>query len=415
VLAALLAAAALPWSPATVVSSPHTFVDAPGIDFALDHTGITSWQTQDGLGQHARVRDYAAALAPGATTFAPERRVPDDLAAPLRFYRGTRVMSVTRDLRVVRGRADGPFVLRAPLPHSGRVRAVQVAVEDGYQAVAWIDGNGLQAAFTNRASNRFGSPRRIRSSTHVRSLSLAVSEGGDVLVAWEEDGRIRVRVKRGARHDFDLPETLRSRPAYGATIRTAFTEGRSSFVAWGAQRLSEGGDRGPVTYEIARRASSGSRFHSASLLERQPATQIKGGIEFDPGERTVVWTGWDGSHYRVRAATIDSHQRFDNHQDVSPPGQDGIVAALASGIRGARLVIWSTVAAAAGGGTLSAAFAAPGQMFGAPELLAPGPEARAPAAAYDRGGRGFAAIWSDRPDPGHTVALASARPDPTDP
>jgi hypothetical protein len=236
-----------------------------------------------------------------------------------------------------------------------------------------------------------------------------------VLVAWEDGGRIRARVKLNFQRNFDPPEVLSPRPAYGATIRAAVTDTGTSFVAWGAQQLSEGGDRGPVTFEIARRPYNVLHFHSATLLERQPATQIKGGIEFDPYERTVAWTGWDGTNYRVRAATIDAHQRFDTHQDVSPAGQDGIVAALASSIRGAWLVIWNTVGADAGGGTLSAAFAPPGQMFGPSELLAPGPEARAPAAAYDRRGRGFVAVWSDRPDGVHTVVLASIRPDPTDP
>jgi hypothetical protein len=255
----------------------------------------------------------------------------------------------------------------------------------------------------------FGAPHDVGRG-RIRSVSVAVSVRGDVLVAWEDRGRIRTRAMRNSKTGFRPVQTIRSGPAYGATLRTAILERGTDVVAWGAQRLSEGGDRGPVTYAIARREAGAARFHPAEVIERQPATQIKGGLEFDPWSRTVVWTGSDGVHYRVRSAIADAHGRYRDHQDVSPAGEDGIVAALAASDDGRRLVVWNTVAADAGGGTLSAALAPPPRgRFGPPERLADGPEARVPAVAYDPAGRRFVAVWSDRPDRVSTVLRASLR------
>jgi len=116
-----------------------------------------------------------------------------------------------------------------------------------------------------------------------------------------------------------------------------------AFVAWGAQFLSEGGDRGPVFYEAAARPAGARRFRPAQRLEMQSSAQAQGNLDLvvDANSRaTVAWNGWDGSHYRVRAADTGNGLTFGAPQDVSPAGAEAFEAALATAPGGRRLVAW---------------------------------------------------------------------------
>ena len=101
----------------------------------------------------------------------------------------------------------------------------------------------------------------------MRSVSAAIGSRGDVLVAWDARGKIRTRFRRHG-HGFGRAETLRSDPTFFARLRTAVASSGRAYVAWAAQFLSEGGDRGPGFSEVAVRPAGAARFRRAQRLER---------------------------------------------------------------------------------------------------------------------------------------------------
>jgi hypothetical protein len=403
-LAALALLAALPWTPTPNVSSPHLFVDEPAIAFSRDGTGLATWQARDGLGASALVTYDAADLAPGAGAFGPQRPVREDLAVAPLTYAGSRTLAVTTGLAALYGRTGGSFGVPRPIPHGPDVRSIRLAANaQGDAAVAWFEDRGVTTdrvyVSLRRRNHPFAKPILLATG-RIRSVSTAVSPSGDVLVAWDARGTIRARLKGSHDHGFRTTDTIRSAPTYFAAIRTAIAAGGAAYIAWSAQLKTEGGDSGPGYAEVAVRPAGAGRFRPAELLERDPATQQQGLLDITTGPATVVWTGWDGTHHRVRAAADAAGARFGfgAHQDLSPPGADAFEAALGASPDGRRLAVWTTMPADAGGGAISAATAPPGQPFGAPESVTEGPEARVPAAAYDERDHRWAIVWSNRPD-----------------
>jgi hypothetical protein len=89
-------------------------------------------------------------------------------------------------------------------------------------------------------------------------------------------------------------------------------------------------------------------------------------------------------------------------------------SALASAPDGRRLVAWIANPGDARDGAIQAALAPANGLFGAPETVTTGPEARVPAAAFDAAGNRFGLAWSNRPNgetpPIQTFLQASLRP-----
>ena len=225
----------------------------------------------------------------------------------------------------------------------------------------------------------------------MRSVSVAVGPRGDVLVAWDARGRIRTRLRRAGHRRFGPIETLRSSPTFFATLHTAVASSGRAYVAWGAQLLTEGGDRGPVFYEAAVQPAHAVRFRRAQLLQRLGADHQAGALDLaltGHGNAVVAWTG-----ERVTAAETDASGRFGAPHDLSPAtaSASGITttspAALtdvAGAADGARVVVWAS------GPLVQAAYAAPGSPFGAPEDIAAGDAARA---AFPRAGAQPVVVW----------------------
>lgn len=430
-LAPSAAAAAPPWSPPQTLSSPHLFVDVPTVGFAGNGDGLATWRTQDGIGDQATGSVDGAALAHGAATFGAESTLaagprPSLVSPPVFYGRGGRALVATQrpvssDPAEQRVRLAAVFgrVPRFFAPHTIAVqrglRGAQLAADSsGDAAIAWFQDRGVTTdrvyVSLRRIGGQFGPPVELGRG-RIRSVSVAVSPRGDVLVAWDARGVVRARVKPRSRSRFGPTDTIASEPTFFATLHTAIAPNGRAFVAWGAQFRSEGGSTGPVFYEVAVRPSGAARFRAAQLLERQPETQMQMGLDLAldaVGHATVAWTGWDGAHYRVRAAATDPRLVFGAPQDVSPPGADAFEGALAAAPDGRRLVAWTTGSVEGTGGALLAALAPRAGPFGAPETVSPGLEARIPAAAYDGRGDRWALVWSNRPA-GSNVPLADVR------
>jgi hypothetical protein len=410
---ALAAALLTPWSPPADVSTPHLLVDDPAIAFAADGAGLVTWTARDALGSSPAATFGAALGSPGKLISRTSV-----VSAPVLYGTSRAVVATQRPagaktrLSVVFGRTDGTFGAPATIATRAGVRSVQLAADaQGDIAIAWFEDRGVDTDRVYVAFRPHGKPFTppiLQATGRVRSVSVAVSPRAALLLAWDARGVVRTRYKPARASLFGRVQTLASEPTFFASLRTAVAGNGRAYVAWAAQLLTEGGDRGDAFYEAAVRPAGASRFRAAQLLDRRPATEAKGGLDLavDGANRATV--AWGGT--QVRAAVTDATAAFGAPQDVAP----GLESALASAPDGRRLVAWIANPGDAQDGAIQAALAPANGLFGAPETVTTGPEARVPAAAFDAAGNRFGLAWSNRPNgetpPIQTFLQASLRP-----
>ncbi|UTI66474.1 hypothetical protein NBH00_09740 [Paraconexibacter antarcticus] len=439
VLLALAAPAAAgaatgPWSAPQDLSGPHSFVDAPQLLAAPDGRTLATWRPTDGGGAAGLTGTAGAFRRPTAPGFGVERIIsrprdlagrPSTLTAPVAYARSRTLVAVTRPetargdrlrLSVAAGDTAGRFGATRTVAVQTHLRGPQLAAgAAGDAALAWWqDGLGATDRVwvsLRRPGGRFGAPRLLETG-RVRSVSVAVSPRGDVLVAWDAQGSIRTRLRpAGARTHFHRTDTLRSRPPLDAIIRTAMTPRGRAYVAWTAQLVTEGGGIGAFTAEVAVRPVGAARFRPAQLLEEEHADVLLRAAPdlVTTGEgATFAWSGRYAGHQRVRVASTDAAAVFRGVTDVSPAdGTDAVDPTLAAGADGRRVLAWTQQSGDSGGLNLAAYAPGPGAAFGPPEVVSAGPESRVPDAAVTRDGVPIV-VWSARPA-GSAVPFAQLR------
>jgi hypothetical protein len=410
--------AAPPWSAPQDLSAPHLFVDAPAIAFGGRGDALATWRAQDGTGNDAVSGSESAARPAGAAAFGAPRALasprtaaqrPTEVSPPAP-YAATRAIVATlrpedragRRLRLaaVFGDTAGRFGVPHTIAVGANLRGAQVAADAaGDAAIAWWEDRGVFDDHVHVALRRpggsFGRPLLL-ATDRVRSVSVAVSPRGDVLVAWDARGTIKARIRVHGARGFGAADAIASAPTYYATLRTAMTARGRAYVAWTAQLLTEGGDRGPFYAEAAVRGAGSRRFRAAQLLEREPSSVAQAGVDLavDGDDAIVAWAGADGENHRIRVVSTMIGARFGAAVEVSPPGADASAPAVAAR-DGRRLVAW-TQGPADTGGAIYAAVSRSGLPFGAPELVSPGPQARVPDAALSPTGVATV-VWSNRP------------------
>lgn len=198
------------------------------------------------------------------------------LTGPVTYGRRSFAMAWT-DLR--QRRAAARIGRRAfAVARGRRVASLQLAGNAGGKlALAWFDDRGTRddavMVAVRQPGERFGKPRRLASG-RLRSVSVAVGERGEVLVAWNTPGRVHAR-RLGGR-----AETIRSEEAHLARLQTAFA-GRRALVGWVAKFRSEGGDARDTFVQLAERAPGAARFGRARLLARHAGDE--GALRLDGG------------------------------------------------------------------------------------------------------------------------------------
>lgn len=201
----------------------------------------------------------------------------------------------------------------------------------GDLALAWFDDRGTSndevfVALRRAGGGGFGRPVRL-AREKVRSVSVAVGERGQVLVAWDAFGKVRTRLRRSRR--FGRTDTIRSFQAFNARLQTAVTSNGRAIVGWTAKFRSEGGDAGPTYQQVAVRPSGGGGFRPAQMLSQTPdAPDGEGTLRLDVSgaEPVVAWTQEEGIH-RSRA---DAEGVFGPAEPVAPAG--AVLQDLAGGI-----------------------------------------------------------------------------------
>ena len=201
---------------------------------------------------------------------------------------------------------------------------------DGRLALAWFDDRGtsndaVMVALRRPGGGGFGRPIRL-AREKVRSVSVAVGDRGQVLVAWDAYGKVRTRLRRGSR--FGRTDTIRSFQAFNARLQTAIAGNGRAIVGWTAKFRSEGGTGGPTYQQVAVRPSGSRRFRPAQLLSRTPdAPDVEGTLRLDvSGEPRVAWTQEDG----VLSARSDAEGVFGAPEPIAPAGS--VLQDLAGGI-----------------------------------------------------------------------------------
>jgi hypothetical protein len=224
------------------------------------------------------------------------------------------------------------------------------------------------------AGHAFGRPQTIVGRGQASSVATAINDAGDVVVAYDQHGRVQARSRR-AGGAWQAPDVINPRGVTGAQLRVALGAGGRAVLAIFEQALSEGGDNGPANV-IAAVRRPGHHFGSPQLLESFPqrfpdffGTPGSAEVALDGDGALLAWTGRLGGDFGVRVATLTG-MRFGAPRDVSPPGCQ--LNGLAVGAGGRATVVWSPVATdpEPPTATIGAAVRAPGAtQFGPPELV----------------------------------------------
>jgi len=399
IVALLVAAtpASAQWSPPANISSAHEFVDNPSLAFSSTGIGLTTWIARDGTGNTATQGTFAAPLG------SPERLVSRTaVISPPVLYGSTRTAAARLSgnrLSIVVGRTDGSFGAPELIADRANIRSVVLAGnQQGDLALAWFEDRGV---FTDRvyiAVRPHGhpwSPPLLQATDRVRSVSVAVSPKGALLLAYDARGVVKARYKPATAPLFRHVQTIQSQPTFFAKLRTAVTGNGRAYIGWAAQFLSEGGDRGDGFYEVAVQPAGALKFRPAQLLEQRPSEEAVGGLDLTTNDANGATVAWGAA--TVKAAFTDASATFGATQTVAP----GLEAAMAGAPDGRALV--AIIAGSEEQGGLMAATSQNG-AFGAPETVTTGPEARVPAAAYDAKGNRWGLAWSNRPN-GETKPL----------
>jgi hypothetical protein len=414
-LAASAGASAASWSPPINVSSPSLFIESPFIGFDGAGVGLASWRRQDGIGADARrgVR-FATQTPPGS--FTPERAVPDPFSVPLIYGNGRvfwsgeegvvrRRRQLTR-VKIAFGRTDGRIGKPRTLYTAETFRIpVSDVSSAGQIALSYIQTGRsrrrVAKLFVSRG-RRFGRPRTVSPRGRVNAVTVAVGPRGDIVVAWEREGRVEARIRRpGHRLGPVIPVGTGARLA--TRLRAAVAATGRAWVAWSSQR--EGGSVSEFDLQTAVSSSKRSRFQRPRVLDtynRLASDEANFDLSLDPqGRGAVAWSSFDGQNFRARFASFDRTGRAARVTALSQPGYDAAVSDLATSQQANEaLVVWSRLDAVGEVGTVVlAGYVSPAGGYNGEEQVSTGDRARTPAVAFNLRTGLPTAVWSQREGP----------------
>jgi hypothetical protein len=214
----------------------------------------------------------------------------------------------------------------------------------GDLAVVTGDASHARTVYVRRAgTTSFRVALRIAVSSKARGATVAVGPKGDVLVVWEDDHEIFARhigptARAGAVHRIGDGVQSQLQAAIDASGRLE--------VAWKTQRVSEGESSTPAIVRFAT-AAPGHGFGAQRTVETVGASDT-GRFVGAPGVRLIAeangstllaWTGFDASHFVVRATDVLGGRRG-APQTLSPAGEDAVLGDAATGANGAAIVAW---------------------------------------------------------------------------
>jgi hypothetical protein len=178
----------------------------------------------------------------------------------------------------------------------------------------------------------FGRVRTLDRTGRIAAVTVAVDPTGATLAAWVRGSVVYARTLTG-RTLGPIRRLGRTRPS--PILRADALNGRS-VVAWAGQRVVEGSPGGPFVARAA--AARNGRFAATQTVGTVPGLdtgEYVGGarvqaVVLQDGRTQVAWTAYERGRFGVRAREI-AGSHLDVTLIVSPPDQDAVFAALASG------------------------------------------------------------------------------------
>jgi hypothetical protein len=252
----------------------------------------------------------------------------------------------------------------------------------------------------------FTGPRVISGRGRADAVTVAVGRRGDLVVAWERDGVIYARTRKGRNGALGSAVRLGRGARLHTSLQAAVARDGRAWVAWVSQRLDEGGGNGAW---VARVASTRvpSRKWRAVLLDRyrrRASDEARFALTLAPdGTALVAWTGWDGAHFRARAASLDpDFGALIRRDTLSAPDYDAVTGDVAaSPVAGQAIVVWARLDSVGELGTqvIAGPWAPRTGPAGPEEVVSADDRARLPSVAYDPVSGRAVAVWSQRSGP----------------
>jgi hypothetical protein len=255
-----------------------------------------------------------------------------------------------------------------------------------------------------RRGQAFGKPIRLDRKGHGSNASVAINPAGRMLAVWDRDGNVYARF---ISTDGRLAPIQRvGTETAPSTFHVVVPDNTHAAIGWTSQRVNEGYAHTPfvATVSIERanghfgrgrvldtvdRIGNGRWIPYQGLVIRMPAGQ----------SGLAAWTGYDGTDYIVREATIDGAV-VGPPRTVSQPGVDTVLADAAEGPDGAATILMLPGRAGENavknqGGLVAVARASPAEPFGPIEGVEAGHNyVDGAAAGIDTAGDVFA-TWRD--------------------
>ncbi len=242
------------------------------------------------------------------------------------------------------------------------------------------------------AGGAFTRPVILAGRANDTAPAVAIGPAGDVLLAWAAGSGAQSRIFARIRFASGRVGPVQS---VGTTldeghIAAAIGARDRAVLAWGAGYAGIDGATSPATFRVAL-AGPGGRFAGAHTLDRWNVPGSRAGTAIavvltGTGRGLVAWQGHANGHFTVDAARTTG-RRVGAVQVASAPAADAGFDSLATRPGGAALALWS------GPGGIGAAAAAPGQPFGAPEVVTDATDTYAASAALDPVGGAAVAVW----------------------
>jgi hypothetical protein len=214
----------------------------------------------------------------------------------------------------------------------------------GDLAVLTGDASHVRTLYVRRAgTTSFRVALRISVGSRARGATVAVGPKGDVLVVWEDNHEIFARHLGTTGH---AGAVHRIGDGVQSQLQAAIDDSGRLEVAWKTQRVSEGESNTPAIVRFAT-AAPGHGFGPQRTVETVGASGT-GRFVAAPGVRLIAeangstllaWTGFDGSHFVVRATEVVKGHRG-TPQTLSPAGVDAVLGGAATGANGAAVIAW---------------------------------------------------------------------------
>jgi hypothetical protein len=419
------AQAAPPWSdPVTVPGSSGQASADPHVLFTRTRGGAVAFNGVGAASERPVLRSLLADNGPLAATPWTGAQAFDTTNGS--FAAADRIIYAGSDgnERVNVAIAPGPesdwrTERRGPTTGGARV-ATAAAPKHTAAAFSTFGAGEIGAVYLVRQSGTAApsATQRISANGHIRSVTVAVNAAGDVLTAWDRDGKLEARLWYGASRRLAAVQELGTTKT-AAHISAALGSDRRATVTWIDQSISSEGGEGQATVKAVARSASRGFLLPAKTLEAFSDDTLPGGRVIraaytGTGRGVIAWSGRNA----VRAAVVDG-RLVRAAADLAPiaPDENRVelgLGDLAVSPAGQAVVTMVAPVDASRTQILAAPLSDGAPAFGPPEPVSP-PEvgAHVPSSGFDFKTNRITVAWQVPPTPSepNRIELAT-RPTP---